>query len=185
MIISNIGMIDCYSSKGFKQGVVQRQKHAQQLLSQLLSSQPRSQPAKSDSVLIAGGLLSLQDIERLSSKMQYSFNKQPTAEEKQHLAAQCDRLLRCYTTLCNSQPQVGGWAWIAEEPPGTTVGNLNQKVAQLEAALAAEHRCSNPSDCVCVVADTNSAVYLSASLFTAIAIATCLSTDSHTLYMEC
>lgn len=26
------------------------------------------------------------------------------------------------------------------EPPGTTVGNLNQKVAQLEAALASEPR---------------------------------------------
>lgn len=104
---------------------------------------------------IAGGLHSLQqDIERLSSKLQHSVNKQSNAQEKQQLAAQCDRLLRSYTTLRNSQPQVGGWAWIAEEPPGTTVGNLNQKVAQLEAALAAEQRCSTPSDCVCVVAVT-------------------------------
>lgn len=37
---------------------------------------------------------------------------------------------------------------MAEEPPGTTVGNMNQKVAQLEAVLAAEQRCSTASDCV-------------------------------------
>lgn len=111
----------------------------------------------------AGGLHSLQqDIERLSSKLQHSINKQPTAEEKQQLAAQCDRLLRCYTALRNSQPQVGGWAWIAEEPPGTIVGNLNQKIAQLEAALAVEQRCSTPADDVCGRRN-HSAVCLSAS----------------------
>ena len=101
-------------------------------------------------MLIAGGLHSLQqDIERLSSKMQHSISQQPTADEKQHLAAQCDRLIRCYTTLHNSQPKVGGWEWMAEEPSGSTVGNLKQKVAELEAALAAEQRCSTSSGCMC------------------------------------
>lgn len=91
--------------------------------------------------MVAGSLHSLQrDIERLSEKIQHSISKQPTTEEPQQLAAQCDRLFRCYTTLRNSQPQGGGWAWMAEEPPGTTVGNLNQKIAQLEAALASEQR---------------------------------------------
>lgn len=100
-------------------------------------------------MLTAGSLHSLQqDIERLSSKMQHSICQQPTADQKQQLAAQCDRLVRSYTTLRNSQPQVAGLAWMAEEPPGTTVGNLNQKVAQLEAALAAEQRCTTTSDCV-------------------------------------
>ena len=80
--------------------------------------------------------------------MQHSIKQQTNANEKQQLAAQCDRLLRCYTTLRKSQPQVSGWAWTAEEPPGTTVGNLNQKVAQLEAALDAEQRCSTDSDCI-------------------------------------
>lgn len=100
-------------------------------------------------MLTAGSLHSLQqDIERLSSKVQHSVSQQPTADQEQQLAAQCDRLVRCYTTLCNSQPQVGRWAWMVEEPPGTTVGNLNQKVAQLEAALAVEQRCTTTSDCV-------------------------------------
>lgn len=93
-------------------------------------------------MLLAGSLHSLQrDIERLSNKVQHTINKQPAPEEQQQLTAQCDRLLRCYTTLRNSQPQVGGLAWMTQEPPGSTVGNMNQRIVQLEAALAAEQRC--------------------------------------------
>ena len=79
-------------------------------------------------------------MEKLSSKLQQSISSPPDADEKQHLAGQCDRLLRNFTTLRNSQPQVGGWAWMAEEPSGTTVGNLKQTIAELQALLAAEQR---------------------------------------------
>lgn len=36
---------------------------------------------------------------------------------------------------------------MAEESPGTTVGNLNQRIADVEAALAAEQRCNSSRIC--------------------------------------
>ena len=48
--------------------------------------------------------------------------------------------MRNRVTLRNSQPYCNSWAWMAEEPPGTTVGNLKKNIASLEASLAAVQR---------------------------------------------
>ena len=94
--------------------------------------------------LHTGSLHSLQtDIEQLSRKLQHGMatSKQSMADTSwEHLLAQCDRLMRHRVTLRNSQPYCNSWAWMAEEPPGTTVGNLKKNVASLEASLAAVQR---------------------------------------------
>ncbi|DBA79551.1 TPA: hypothetical protein ACH3X1_008250 [Trebouxia sp. C0004] len=92
----------------------------------------------------AGSLHSLQaDINRLSAKLQQSTTSSKglvTDESLKQLSAQCDRLMRNRITLRNSQPLPSAWGWMGEEPPGTTVGNLNQRIAALEDALDAEKR---------------------------------------------
>ncbi|KAL0050976.1 hypothetical protein WJX82_011428 [Trebouxia sp. C0006] len=92
----------------------------------------------------AGSLHSLQaDINRLSTKLQQGTTSSKglvTDESWKQLSAQCDRLMRNRVLLCNSQPLPSAWGWMGEEPPGTTVGNLNQRIAALEDALDAEKR---------------------------------------------
>lgn len=98
------------------------------------------------SMLHTGSLHSLQaDINRLSAKLQQSTTTGKglaTDGSWKQLSAQCDRLMRNRITLRNSQPSSSAWGWMGEEPPGTTVGNLNQKVAALEDALDAGKRYS-------------------------------------------
>ena len=93
-----------------------------------------------------GSLHSLQaDINQLSTKLQQSATSSKglvTDESWKQLSAQCDRLMRNRVTLRNSQPLPSAWGWMGEEPPGTTVGNLNQRIAALEDALDAEKRYS-------------------------------------------
>ena len=93
-----------------------------------------------------GSLHSLQaDINRLSTKLQQSATTSKglvTDESLKQLSAQCGRLMRNRITLRNSQPLPLAWGWMGEEPPGTTVGNLNQKISALEDALDAEKRYS-------------------------------------------
>ncbi len=93
-----------------------------------------------------GSLHSLQaDINRLSTKLQQSTTSSKglmTDESWKQLSAQCDRLMRNRITLRNSQPLPSAWGWMGEEPPGTTVGNLNERIAALEDALNAEKRYS-------------------------------------------
>ncbi len=93
-----------------------------------------------------GSLHSLQaDINRLSSKLQQSATSSKglvTDESWKQLSAQCNRLMRNRVALRNSQPLPSAWGWMGEEPPGTTVGNLNQRIAALEDALDAEKRYS-------------------------------------------
>ena len=67
----------------------------------------------------------------------------------EQLSAQCDRLMRNGVTLRNSQPGPTSWAWMGEEPPGTALGNLKQKIASLEEALATERRYSTDMQSVC------------------------------------
>ncbi|KAA6426009.1 MAG: hypothetical protein FRX49_03861 [Trebouxia sp. A1-2] len=92
----------------------------------------------------AGSLHCLQaDINRLSTKLQRSATSSKGLvpdESLKQLSAQCDRLMRNRVTLRNSQPLPSAWGWMGEEPYGTTVGNLNQRIAALEDALDAEKR---------------------------------------------
>ncbi len=85
------------------------------------------------------------DINRLSTKLQQSTTSSKglvTDESWKQLSAQCDSLMRNRVTLRNSQPLPSAWGWMGEEPPGTTVGNLNKRIAALEDALDAEKRYS-------------------------------------------
>ena len=98
----------------------------------------------------AGSLHSFQaDIERLSDKLQSmstgaqsNIDRREDSEDTdwQQLSAQCDRLMRNSITLHSSQPGFSSWAWMAEDPPGTTVGNLKQRIKSLEESLAAVQR---------------------------------------------
>lgn len=97
-------------------------------------------------MLHTGSLHCLQaDINRLSTKLQRSATSSKGLvpdESLKQLSAQCDRLMRNRVTLRNSQPLPSAWGWMGEEPYGTTVGNLNQRIAALEDALDAEKRYS-------------------------------------------
>ena len=92
----------------------------------------------------AGSLHTLQaDIERLSTQMQHSLTssrKGASDAAWQQLSAQHERLARTKITLCNSPPMCVNWGWMGAEPPGTTVGDLRQKVAALEGSLSAVQR---------------------------------------------
>ncbi len=93
----------------------------------------------------AGSLHSLQaDIERLSTKLQQSMTSSKAQARQdlswEQLSAQYERLMRHRVTLRNSQPAQGSWAWMAEEPLGTTVGDMKQKIAALEGSLTTVQR---------------------------------------------